>query len=128
MESQRQQKYARLIQKELADIFLKDTKSLFGGTFISVTTVRVSPDLGIAKVYLSFILVNDKKAVLEKINDENKAIRNLLAKRIKNQARVIPQLNFFTDDNVEYASNIDSILSKINIPPKPEKDDEEEED
>jgi ribosome-binding factor A len=117
MDTKRQQKYARLLQKELGEIFQRDTKSLFNGHFITVTTVRVSPDLGIAKVYLSFLLVEDKQKLLEYINEQAKTIRKMLGVKIRNQARIIPELHFYLDDNVEYASNIDQLFSKITIPP-----------
>lgn len=127
MDSTRQQKYARLIQKDLGEIFQRDTKNLLGGNFITVTTVRVSPDLGIAKVYLSFLNSKEKDKILESINQQTKQIRNQLAERIRNQARIIPHLHFYLDDNVEYASHIDQILSKIDIPPAPKDTDAEKE-
>ncbi|MFL5728278.1 MAG: 30S ribosome-binding factor RbfA [Cytophagaceae bacterium] len=117
MDSTRQQKFARLIQKELAEIFQRDIKSLFAGAFITVTTVRVSPDLGVAKVYLSLMLAKDKEALLETINEHRKAIRKALGGKIRNQARIIPELIFYIDDNVEYAAKMEEIFAKI---PKPE--------
>jgi len=117
MESKRQQKFARLIQKELGDMFQADTKGLFNGAFITVTTVRVSPDLSIAKVYLSFLNQKDKQGVLEDIEDKNKAIRSELAKRIGKQVRIIPVLQFYLDDTAEYASKIEGLFNNIDIPP-----------
>lgn len=128
MDSTRQQKYARLIQKDLGEILQKDTKSLFGGSFITVTTVRVSPDLGIAKVYLSFLQAGQKEKLLDNINEQSKAIRKMLAEKIRNQARIIPHLHFYLDDNVEYASHIDQILSKIDIPPAEDMDESDEDE
>ncbi len=116
MESTRQQKYAKLILKELSDIFLHDTKGLFGNSFITVTIVRVSPDLGIAKVYLSFMLVEDKKAMLDMIIKQTKPIRKMLGNRIGKQARIIPALMFYIDDSVDYANRMNEIFSKIVIP------------
>lgn len=126
MDSQRQQKFARLIQKDLGEIFQHDTKNLFNGAFITVTSVRVSPDLSIAKVYLSFLLAKDKQQLLEDIEEKNKTIRQLLARRIKNQARVIPELRFYLDDSADYASKIDSLLADLNIPPAEEGDEDNE--
>jgi ribosome-binding factor A len=123
MESTRQQKYGKLIQKELSDIFLHDTKGLFGNAFITVTTVRVSPDLGIAKVYLSFMMVEDKKAMLDMIVKQTKPIRKMLGNRISKQARVIPALMFFIDDTVDYANKMNELFSKIVIPKKEEDSD-----
>ena len=116
METTRQQKYGKLIQKELGDIFLHDTKGLFGNAFITVTTVRMSPDLGIAKVYLSFMLVEDKKAMLDSIVVQTKAIRKILGNRISKQARIIPALMFYIDDTVDYANKMNEIFAKIVIP------------
>jgi ribosome-binding factor A len=116
MDSTRQQKFARLIQKELAEIFQRDIKSYFAGAFITVTTVRVSPDLGVAKIFLSLMLAKDKKALLEKVNENRKPIRKMLGEKIRNQARIIPELIFYIDDNVEYAAKMDEVFAKI---PKP---------
>ena len=116
MESTRQQKYAKLILKELSDIFLHDTKGLFGNAFITVTIVRVSPDLGIAKIYLSFMMVDDKKAMLDMIIKQTKPIRKMLGNRIGKQARIIPALMFYIDDSVDYANKMNEIFSKIVIP------------
>jgi ribosome-binding factor A len=121
MDSTRQQKFARLIQKELAEIFQRDIKSYFGGAFITVTTVRVSPDLGVAKVFLSLMLAKDKNALLETVNENRKAIRKALGEKIRNQARIIPELIFHIDDNVEYAAHMEEIFNKI---PKPEEKEE----
>jgi len=122
MDSTRQQKFARLIQKELAEIFQRDIKSFFGGAFITVTTVRISPDLGVAKVFLSLMLAKDKNALLATVNENRKAIRKSLGDKIRNQARIIPELIFYIDDNVEYAAHMDEIFNKI---PKPEEEKEQ---
>jgi len=120
MESTRQQKYGKLILKEMSDIFLHDTKSMFGNAFITVTTVRVSPDLGIAKIYLSFMMVDDKKAMLDMVIKQTKPIRKILGNRISKQARVIPALMFYIDDTTDYAAKMEEIFSKIVIPKKDE--------
>jgi len=120
MDSKRQQKYARLIQKELGELFQRDSKSLFEGAFIAVTNVRISPDMGVAKVFLSFLLAKDKPALLEKVEEHKKQIRKMLGDKIKNQARIIPELHFYIDDNVDYAAKIDDLFSKIDIPPSDE--------
>jgi ribosome-binding factor A len=123
MDSTRQQKYAKLIQKDMSDIFLKDAKSMFGNLFITVTQVRVSPDLGLAKIYLSLMMTNDKEESLELIRAQTKPLRKLLGDRIRKQARIIPELAFFLDDSIDYAMHIESIMSKIDIP----KEDKEKE-
>jgi len=125
MESTRQKKVGRLIQKELAIFFQKEFPHILPNTLISVNTVRMSPDLGLAKVFLSAI-GERKEGLIDKVNLEHKTIRHALAKSIRNQVRVIPELAFFNDDTLDYASNIDDILSKLNIPPAPDTEDSEE--
>ncbi len=117
MESKRQQKFSRLIQKELAEIFQKEVPHLFAGAYISVSVVRVSPDLGVAKVYLSVMMAQNNEALLLEIRANTKTIRHLLAQRIKKQVRVIPELIFYLDDTAEYAANIDKLFTGIEIPP-----------
>jgi len=123
MESKRQQKFARLIQKDLSEIFQRDAKNMFNGAFITVTEVKVSPDLSLAKVYMSFLLAKNKIALLEDIKEKGKAIRQLLAVKIRNQARIVPELHFYLDESLEYAAKIDNLLSKIHIPPATEEND-----
>lgn len=116
MESKRQQKFARLLQKELAEVFQRDVPHLLNGAYISISTVRTSPDLGVVKVYLSLLLAKDPKAVVANVRENTKAIRHALAQRIKSQVRVIPELNFFLDDSAEYAAKMDKIISDLDIP------------
>ncbi len=118
MESVRQQKVARLIQKEMADIFLKESRMLFGNVFISITTVRMSPDLSVAKLYLSIMMAADKKGMLKEIQAQSKELRKLLGERIRKQVRIIPEIVFYLDDNVDYANHMDDVMSKITIPKK----------
>ena len=126
MESTRQRKFSSLIQKELAYVFQREYRHLFPNQLISVTTVRMSPDLGTAKVYISAI--GGGSEVVDVLRHETKSIRYSLAKRIRNQVRVIPEISFFYDDNIQYAENIDKILSELNIPKTPKKGDLEEEE
>lgn len=125
MESQRQKKYAKLIQKELGEIFQKEARHLIGRTMVTVTRVEVSPDLGFAKVNLSFLLA-DKNEAFDLINDHKKEIRHHLGKRIGKSVRIIPELAFFPDDSASYAQHMDKIISGLNIPPAPEEEEEEE--
>jgi ribosome-binding factor A len=114
MDSTRQLKVSRLIQKELGDIFLRELKTIFGNSLITVTQVRISPDLGVAKVYLSLFNVPDKKVLLKFIQEKDnvKDIRLKLSARIKKQVRVIPELIFYLDDSLDYAMRIDELLKK----------------
>ncbi len=110
MESTRQQKISRLLQKELADIFQKESRNLFMGKMISVTTVRVSPDLALAKSYVSIFPTDNNKEVLKQIRIANPKIRGILGRRVGKQLRVIPELEFYIDDSLDYIDNIDRLL------------------
>ena len=109
MDSTRQSKIARLIQKELGDIFLKMTKET-RGVLVSVSIVRVSPDLGIAKAYLSVFPSAKGEEIVELLNKSNKSIRFELGNRVRHQLRIIPELRFYIDDSLDYIENIDSLL------------------
>lgn len=117
MDSKRQQKFSRLIQRDLGEIFQRDTKGMFGNAFITVTRVEISPDLGVAKVYLSMMLVPDKEALLKEVRVQTKLIRQTLGVKIRHQARIIPQLVFFLDESVDYAMKINDVLKDLHIPP-----------
>ena len=112
MESVRQNKVARLLQKELGEIFQRESKNLFGGIFITVTQVRVSPDLRETKIYLSLFLAKDKNAVLKLIVEKTPEIRKRLGDKVKNQLRTVPNLTFFIDDSLDYAMKIEELLKK----------------
>ena len=114
MDSTRQNKYARLIQKEISEIFLKDGKNFYGNAFVTITTVRVSPDLALVKVYVSLFQSKDPEKVVKEINSHVKEIRKQLGNRMKNQIRHIPELVFYFDDSAEYADNIERILKDLN--------------
>jgi ribosome-binding factor A len=112
----RQQKYNKLIQKELSDIFLKDKRGILGNAFITIADVRISPDLSVAKVYLSMTLAKDKKAVLNSIELHKSEIRKALGDRIRNQARIVPVLVFFMDEVEENAQRMEDLIKSLNIP------------
>ncbi len=116
MESKRQQKVARQIQKDLSDIFQKEGRSWFDNAFITVTIVRMSPDLGLARVYLSFLVTKNATLVLEKVKEHSKQIRSLLGQRVRHQLRIVPELAFYMDDTAEYAAKIETLFAGIEIP------------
>lgn len=126
MESKRQNKFSRLIQKELADIFQRDQRHLFHNAFITVTKVNVSPDLGVAKVYLSFFNAANVDNALHNVDLLKKEIRRQLGIRISKQVKNVPELVFYYDDSADYASKIDSLLSRLDIPPTGEEPNENE--
>ena len=109
MESKRLQKIERLIQKDLSEIFLLQTKQM-PGIMISVTNVRMSPDLSIVKAYLSVFPSEKGKEIVDNINLNKKSVRFDLGLRIGKQVRKIPELIFFLDDSIDYLENIDNLL------------------
>lgn len=127
-ESTRQQKYSRLIQKDISDIFQKDKMGIFSNTFVSVVDVKVTADLSVAKIYLSMMLVPDKQALLEKIDLHKSEIRKALGNKIGKQVRKIPELIFIIDEVEEKASRIDQIIDNLDIPPADEQSDEDQKD
>ena len=114
MESKRQQKFSRLIQKELSEIFQRDVHSLLPNAMITITKVRATPDLGIVRVFLSFFNTSDTALAINTITAHNAEIRYNLGKRIKDQVRGVPQLEFFMDDTNEYVDKMDKIFKRIN--------------
>ena len=110
MDTTRQNKIARLIQKELSEIFLLQTKALNKGVLISVSTVRISPDLSVAKAYLSIFPSEKGEEIIENINNSAKSIRYDLGQRLRFQLRIIPELKFFVDDSLDYIEKIDELL------------------
>lgn len=117
--SVRQQKFARLIQKELSEIFQRDKHGYLDNAFITIAEVKVSPDLGVAKIYVSMMLAKDKQATLAKLDLHKKEIRRALGEKIRNQARIVPELAFFIDEVEENAMRMDKLIESLNIPPAP---------
>jgi len=112
MESTRQNKVSRLLQKDLGDIFQRESRNLFRGAMITVTKVNVTKDLAIAKVYLSLFATKDKEDLIESIKVHSKEIRYKLAQRIGKQVRAIPELQFYIDDSLDYIENIETLLKE----------------
>ena len=111
MDGTRLSKIERLLQKELGDIFQKQTQAM-RGVLISVSVVRVSPDLSVARAYLSIFPSARSKELMEAIKANTKAIRYDLGQRVRTQLRKIPELTFFVDDSLDYIENIDHLLQK----------------
>ncbi len=120
MENQRQRKFSRLLQKELGEILLQDKRGIIGSNLVSVLEVRISPDLGVAKIYLSLMMVKEKEKIMHDIVERKGEIRNLLGRRIGKQVRIIPELIFIADDVEEKAIRVEEILRNLNIPPEKE--------
>lgn len=116
-ESTRQQKYSKLIQKELSEIFLRDQRGILDNAFITIADVRMSPDLSVARIYISMLLVKEKERVLENITLRKGEIRKALGNRIGKQVRIVPELIFIKDEVEENATRLDELIKNLNIPP-----------
>jgi ribosome-binding factor A len=110
MESTRQKKVSRLIQKELADIFLRKNNEFAPGKLVSITIVRVSPDLSFAKVFLSVFPSVNQDEVIAAIKDHTAKIRFELGQKVRTQLRIVPEIAFFVDDSLDYIDKIDKLL------------------
>ncbi len=109
MDTTRQNKISRLIQKELSEMFMLQTKAM-RGVLVSVSACRVSPDLSVCRVYLSIFPSKRGGEIMENINGNMKSIRYELGTRVRYQLRIIPELKFFVDDSLDYIENIDKLL------------------
>lgn len=127
METTRQNKIARLIQKELSEIFMLQTKAM-KGVLVTVSVCRISPDMSICRAYLSVFPSAKAEEIIKNINENAKEIRFELGKRVRYQLRIIPELKFFLDDSLDYIENIDHLLNNVegnsqSIGQKPETED-----
>lgn len=111
MQETRQNKIARLLQKELSVIFQQQTRAMHG-VMVSVTRTRISPDLSICTAYLSIFPSEKGEEILKNIEANDKTIRYELGTRVRHQLRIIPELRFFIDDSLDYIEHIDELLSK----------------
>ncbi len=109
-ESTRQKKVARLIQKEVADIFLRKGSELAPGKMVSVTKVRVSPDLSFAKIYLSIFPSSNQNEILQSVHDHSPKIRYNLGHKVRSQLRIVPEIAFYIDDSLDYIDKINKLL------------------
>ena len=109
METTRQNKIGRLIQKELSDIFQKQTARMHG-VLVSVSVCRISPDMSICRAYLSIFPSERSAEIVKNINNSSREIRYELGTRVRHQLRIIPELKFFVDDSLDYIEHIDNLL------------------
>jgi ribosome-binding factor A len=110
--STRQNKISRLIQKELAGIFLKELKTEFRELLISVTVVRITSDLSLARCYLSIYPSEKAEETLSHVKQLTKPIRGIVGNKVGKQLRIVPELEFFIDDSLNYLEKIDRLLEK----------------
>ena len=109
METTRQNKVARLIQKELSDMVQKETQAM-RGTLVSVSACRISPDMSVCRAYLSVFPSEKSEEIVANVNQNMKTIRYEQGRRVRMQLRIIPELKFFVDDSLDYVENIDRLL------------------
>jgi len=109
-ESTRQKKVARLVQKEVAEIFLKKGIEYAPGKMVSITKVRVSPDLSYARIYISIFPSTNREEVLHEIQEHAHKIRFELGHKVRSQLRIVPEITFFVDDSLDYIDKIDKLL------------------
>ncbi len=110
--STRQLKVAKELQKDLAEIIRSKGMAVFGGAMVSVTEVRISPDLSVAKVYVSIFPSSKAEEAMKIINDNSRSIRGELGHLVAKQLRIVPELVFFQDTSLDYAEHIDELLKK----------------
>jgi len=110
MDSTRQLKMARLLQKEMGDIFETDMRRLFPGAMITLTRVNVTKDMSIARFYVSIFALKDKKPTIEEIREHIPGFRFKLGNQIRRQVRIVPHLEFFLDDSLDYIENLEKLM------------------
>ena len=110
MESTRQKKVSRLLQKEAADLFLRKGNEFARGKMISVTRVRISHDLSVARIYISIFPSDGQEDIMKGIQDHSPKIRYEIGRKVGKQLRIVPEISFFIDDSLDYIDNIDRIL------------------
>ncbi len=113
-EGKRQRQVGGVIQQEMNDIFRRLSLNMIDGGMVSIASVKVTPDLLEARIYLSFFKVNDTNAALKKVETHAWEIKKELAERVKNQLRRIPVLNFYADDTLDHVFKMEELFNKIN--------------
>jgi ribosome-binding factor A len=111
-ESQRQKKIGRQIQKDIGEMLQQGGSSIQPGVMFTVTQVRVTADMSIARVYLSLFPAENPELILKKVNDQAGELRYNLGKRVRHQFRVVPELHFYLDDSLDYIENIEDKLNE----------------
>ena len=117
MDSKRQQKVGRQIQKDLGDIFQKEASHLLSNVLITISGVKVSPDLSIARAYISVLPDQKKQEVIETLKENGKFLRQKLGDRVRHQLRIVPELHLYLDDTHEYVEKMEKLFSGLVIPP-----------
>lgn len=116
----RQEKFAKQVQRDLAAIFQEKGREWFGNQLVSISEVKVTPDLSYVKVYLSMFTASDRTAVMEAVELHARDIRHELARRIRNEVRKVPELSFFADTSLDYAAKMDRLFDQLRKDPNSE--------
>ena len=111
-ESTRQQKVARQIQKDLAEIIRSRGMAAYDGAMLTVSGVKITSDLSLAKVYVSVFPSVKAEAVMERLGEETSRLRGELGRRVAKQLRIVPEIVFYLDDSLDYVEHIDELLKK----------------
>jgi ribosome-binding factor A len=122
----RQEKFAKQVQRDMGEIFQQHRQEWLSGEFVTVSGVKVSPDLGLAKIYLSLYNTSKRQQVMENVELFGREIRMELARRLKNQVRKVPEIAFYEDDSLDYVSKMDKIFEELNKNKKPEDKEEDQ--
>lgn len=109
---------SRQVQKELSDIFLRHGREFFSKSMVTITQVKLTPDLGVARIYLSIFPNENSEVIFEKLEERKSEIRRHLGNQLGKRTRKIPEITFFHDEVEEEASRIDQLIDKLNIPPE----------
>ncbi len=113
MDSRRQLKMGSVIQEAFAEILIRDGRNIYGKAFVTVTSVKVTSDLSLARFYLSIYNADDAEEVVQKFNEHTFELKRKLAEKLRHQLRVMPNIEFFKDDTLEYAFHMDEVFKKI---------------
>jgi ribosome-binding factor A len=122
MESRRQQQVAGVIQQEIGDILQKNGRNYYGSSFVTISGVKVTPDLLVARIFVSVFVENKRKAVIEALKNNASHIRGQLGNKVKNQLRRVPELEFFLDESLDEVFKIDKLLKEIKVNEQPKTD------
>ena len=112
MDSRRQQKVASLVKEEFSDILLRSGRDIYGKAFVTVTAVKMTPDLSVARFYLS-VFTGDKEEVLQQFQNRKPEVKRLLAEKLRKHLRHIPDIEFFIDDTLDHVFKMEEIFKKI---------------
>lgn len=122
MESKKQKQVGELIRRHFGIVLFQEGSYIYGGALVTVTRVKMSSDLGIAKIYLSVYNADDKQLIVDKMRDNMHRLRQGLAHRIKSHVRRIPRVSFYLDEMVDEMYRVDELLNKIDIPKESEEE------